>query len=467
MLACGLFTMAASGADFSTEVQTALDHSRDAVRTAKKASDLDPVLDELTHVRDEAMSPGKATGLDPALLNRIEPTAQFVTTWQDYLAKESVADVTGARQSLEELAGRGRGLEQVYLIPRSEILQRMESIVEPPQDYGSEHGPRQTTENPPERDTITEFPKPLTLDKATHMLSFDAKKLDDLDAVVTALNAVNNRPEFKSYQPVINTALKELVPMDAAYKRYESGMPMTIDLPSISSTTSKFESDLIPLKEQLIERALPRVLLIADDRTVKHGEGSYAYLKRTGAEAIASGDYLLAARTRDTIRLLQGTKDSNDNPQPYGGFRSRFNPYGQQEPALSRDMQQAQLYTAARNEDNAGQYTFAVRFYEHSLAIGNDLIPPKQIGDYLRAIQTDHPDDYAQGLRLYMSEAGIVQQGLPFQLNGFGPGARGIPNLPSGMLAVPAPGTAAPVGVIPRPARPPSPPPSASPTPAK
>ena len=397
------------------------------------------MLKELSQAQDEAAQ--SATGADAFLLGKLQSIIQFVTNWQDYLAFSAVGNMASAQQTLQNLSNPNTSQE--YLIPRSEILAREASIIQPPADENSGADNNQDTKQS-SSETWTDGPpveKPLWWDKSTHKMGFSVATLDDLQPIINAFDHMRGEPEFRSYADPIDAALKALRPLNDAYVQWKSGLAVKLDIPLGQFEAGDLQTSLIPLRAQLITLALPRVLGLPPRIKANPGEGAYDFLKRTEVDAIAKGDFLLAARARDTGRQLLEAKPSDERPQPgmpnfYRRMAPQFGPFGDDTPPVSNDSEAADLYQIAHNQDIAGQYAHAVNFYEQALAVGSDLVPPKVIGDRLAAIKSEHPDDFKNGLDTYLSPPWLHYPGLP-------PGMKrraGFPNRPEpgSTLAVPA-----------------------------
>jgi hypothetical protein len=354
------------------EINTALKQAGDAVRAAKKPADLDAVLHDLGQLRERRNGQQSSAVIESAL-NKVEPTLQFVMDWQDYLADTSAGKNQAAREALQKLSNGYRN--QPDLIPRSEILARLEFIIKPPIRQNDEETPNGETQS----DNLT-VEKPLRLEKSTRDIVFNIKKLDELDAVVKALENLKPKREFKNYMDSINTLLETLTPLNRAYKELKSGLATKIELPSSKLDKTAIQNEIVPLRAELITLALPRYLGLPQQSKAKPGEGPYDFLNRISAEAGAHNDYLLVARAHETQRLLR--EGTNPNPN---------------------EKSQAELFVAAHNQEVAGQYALAVDSYEKALACGTEIVPPKIIGERLAAIKAAHPQEFQQGFDLYLS----------------------------------------------------------------
>lgn len=428
------------------QINAALKHTEQVVHTAKKASDFDDLFSELAN----ASSQGAAQPLshaESAALNKIEPYTQFITSWQEYLADTEIGNIEGARQALQNLTGGSTNLP--YLIPRSEILARLQFMIQPPaQQPNQDNDQGNSSAGVSNEPTIPTVEKPLWFDKSKRIIGFHVENLDQLDGVINALGDLKARSEFKGYSASIDDLLKTLLPLDAAYKGFKAGLAVDIEIPSGNLDTSNLENELIPLRAELITLALPRYLGLPPESKAKPGEGAYDFLERIEAEAIANSDFLLAAQVRDTEHLLVEGKQFDPNarftPQPYMAVVN-------QQAATSDEKAQARLFVTAHNQDEAGQYALAVASYERALASGTDLVPPSLIGKQLAAIKSQHPDDFQHGLDLFF------QMPTNNRFFGYPPG---FPTQRRGMQPVPTPAPALSVPVA-------SPIPKSSASPAK
>ena len=397
------------------EINAALKRAAGAVRTAKTAADLDNVLHELGQFGERRNEQQSSSAVSSAL-NKVQPMLQFVTRWQDYLANLASGNTQAASEALNNLAGNNN-MNQPDLIPRSEILARIQTLRQPRQKNSADNAAK---ESQPDELTVE---KPLRFEKSTRTIVFDIKKLDELKGVIQAFENLQQKPEFSGYNEAISNILQTLEPLNRSYEELKAGLATNIEIPSRDLEKSTLQNEVVPLRAELILLALPRYLGLPPKTVPKPGEGPYDFLSRITADAIARKDYLLASRARETQRLLlEGTrKDPNANSQ-------------------------AELFVTANNQEVAGQYSLAVLSYEKALASGTDLVPPKIIGDRLAAIKADHPQEFQQGLDLYLTPpaarypaGNMYPPGFPYP-PGYRPGMpmeRPIPQ-PAPVLPVPA-----------------------------
>ena len=354
------------------EINAALKRASEAVRTAKKAADLDDVLHALGQLGERRNEQPSSNAVSSAL-NKVQPMQQFVARWQDYLANLASGNTQAASEALNHLAGN-YNMNQPDLIPRSEILARIQSLKQPRKKTNADNPAKESQPD----ELVVE--KPLRFDKSARTIVFDIKKLDELNGVVQAFENLKLKPEFGDYNQSINATLDTLLPLNRAYLELKSGLATNIDISTRNPDKSPLQDEIVPLRAELILLALPRYLGLPPKTAPKQGEGPYDFLSRITEEAIARKDYLLAARARETQRLLQEGSHRDPNAKS-----------------------QAELFVTANNQEVAGQYPLAVLSYERALASGTDLVPPNIIGERLTAIQADHPKEFQLGLDLYLS----------------------------------------------------------------
>lgn len=418
-------------------INAALKHAGEVVRTAKKASDLDPVVLELGRLsasaNGEPMS-GENEGEPPieagtsaavaGALQKAGHTLSFVAAWQDYLGGAAAGNNGRAREALERLSAPE--MSMVGLIPRSGIIAKLDAM------QGSREDANQVPGNAEDKTPLVN--PPLKLDKTKRNILFDIKKLDDLFPVIQALQAVKARGDMPGFSDSINGILKVLTPLSKAYNELKAGLPASIELSPAENGDQVAQIEITNLRSQLITMALPRYLGLPSDAKAKPGEGPYDYLHRVYSQAIAKEDYPLAERARKAQRYLLEGRISEEKPVPDRPMNLPPQLAARYGASVSPALTSVQLYTNAVNQEKAGQYMLAVLSYEKALAAGSDLVPAKKVGERLAALQSAHPDEFRQGLNLYLAPPSASMWaypgGAPY---GYGPPQPG----PSRMLRIP------------------------------
>ena len=320
-----------------------LGQAKEAVRTAKRAEELDEIVAQLDELQQKgvAYSPLVADVL-PA---KLAAAKNFVRRWQEYLAVAQNGDTKHAREILEQLDGTGN----VNWIPRSEILRRM-------------------------RDPIDS--EEFEIVKSAKEIVGRIKSLADLNDAMAELEKLKpvRGGQLARYEPSIYAILEAFAPLNNAYNGFKAGLPVPLIVPERKERG--FEDVLTRLRAELFVLTLPRTLELPPEVHANPGEGPLPFLRRIAAEAAAKNDYLLVARARVAEETIQGSGGSTE---------------------LSGERIQAALFVRACKQEQAGQMAPAVTSYQAALATGADVIPAKIIGERLNAIKAKHPADYATG----------------------------------------------------------------------
>jgi len=364
------------------EINATLKRAEVTVQTANKTADFDSVLRDLNQLQ-KIRTPQNSVEVSAAL-NQVDAAIEFTTQWQNYYSSTAAGHTESARQALESLCN-SRTL-QLGWIPRSEILSRLNFMINPPMpsnDGSAEVKPAGQLDHP-------SVEKPLRINPSTGAIEFDAKRLSDLPGIVNALTPMLRNSDFGSYQQFILDSLNVLAPLNKAYLDFQSGLPASVEVAFKESNLGSLQGIVTPLRVELLRLVLPRYLGLASDTVPKSGEVPYEFLGRISTEAIHRGDYPLAARAIEVQRLIkEGTPP---------------------DPELKS---QAELLVSGDNFSASAQFSLAVVSYEQALASGSNLIPPKIIGEKLEAIKAAHPEEYRQGLELYFTDPQLIRRALP------------------------------------------------------
>lgn len=375
-----------------SDINAAIDRAPAVIRTARTAPELDDLVRELGKYRPDrgAMMFSR---LVMSAASRARITLGFVTQWQDYLSELSAGETERAVQSLQSLSQ-----QEVYLIPRSEILERIHNGGKPSQVTPVET-PAPTPEALPASTPIVFIGPPVS------QLVAGIKTLDNLTPALDELDKISHNGGDPR-QSNAGMALKFLSPLDQSYREFLAGQSTKVELgvpplPTVGVRydTSSGDDELshgvqrteLALRDQLLAVTLPRYLDLPGNVTARPSEGPIDFLDRRKAEALAAGDYLGAAKADEARAYLRSGGNSSGT-----------------------ESTQAAQFIMADRQDVARQYELAVASYEHALATGTNLIPAKVIGDRLDAIKTAHPQEFQQGLDLYLTPAPRGYPGVPF-----------------------------------------------------
>jgi hypothetical protein len=366
------------------EMDVALKAAGDAVRSSKKAQDLDLTVQSLGALQNQrdTMSGSMAISME---LNKVQSALRFVTRWQDYLAATEAGNRATALNILENLSNMdGYAVE---LMPRSEILHRIN--VNPTES----EEPAPPTEKTKLSDALSgikysataggaSLPS-LSVENQVAAIISRIKAPDDLAGALFELHKVD--PDYQAWRGDARSLIQALARLNNAYQEFNAGMATQIEVlrPSVNELPP-LPNPVPEVRSQILTLVLPRYLGLSPEVKAKPGEGPSGFLKRISAEAAARGDYQLAARADDTEAYLR---------------------YGE---SLHASDSQASLFITAQNQETAGQFVLAVDSYEKALALPFRVVPPKVIGERLAAIKAQHPHEFDQGMDFYRSPAAAM-----------------------------------------------------------
>ena len=365
-------TRAEKEAAFNTEVDAALKRAGDAVLAAKEPKDLDAPLQELGRLAD-----GRANRYSDGNQNRagtkLQGAVTFLSRWQDYLLATARGDDSGASNLLRNLADSSGGYNQTLLIPRSEILAR--------QPAGRDsNGESLADRNNHKRRSASE------IDAAVTDILDHTRTLDDMPAAIGKLVSLraeaSNGSSYPDYNTDLGSALSNLQSLQKNRLELQSGLGTMINLTSIRSDNNNsqqrpgIESRLVPLRMELLDLALPRLL---DSPTEKPAadESVNNFLRRLIEAAKKRQDWAAVVRGLEISRVLASS------PNTYASTNSQENEAYKQ-------------FLTGLNMEDAGQYQQAVIAYLTALKTGVQDLPAKLIGEHLAAIQQAHAKEYTE-----------------------------------------------------------------------
>ncbi len=297
----------ASEKKMAADINAVIDRAPATVRAAKTAPELDDLVLELGKYRSDRADMTSSRPVMSAV-NRAQTTLRFVTQWQDYLSELTAGETERAVQSLQSLSQ-----QEVYLVPRSEILERIHN--------GGKARIATPGENPTSTPEASPAPTPVIL------VGPDVSKLvaeiKTLDALAPALDELEklSRSSGDTRQADAGTALKFLAPFDQSYRDFLAGQSTKVNLdnPALPMPGGRYpiniggEDELarvirrteLALRDQLLAVTLPRYLDLPGSITARPGEGPIDFLDRRKAEALAAGDYLGVAKADEARTFLR------------------------------------------------------------------------------------------------------------------------------------------------------------------
>jgi hypothetical protein len=346
-------------AELVARLEKLLEEARAQVLAATEPEQLDVILDQLSsterHPFGDEFGSERSDSKIQNVLSRIGTAKQFVTNWQDYLQAKKANSPAQALQSLQNLSQR-----EGSMIPRSQILKRMEAERFDPESIAK------------------------TLDG-----------IETLDALKPALQKLSRFQHSSSnYGSNSNAMLRDSIQavsrLEKAYRELEAGLPVNLELfylPPDNSDTANLPN-LVQLRAEIILKALPRYLDLADSMTAKDGESVDQFLNRALADALQRGDIAASRRITATVQLLSRT--------------SRFN---------GNDLKALQDFAAGNHQTAAGQFKLAVYSLLNALKAGSELLPPAKVGSQLDAIKMEHPKQYEEGMALFLAMPPVDEDG--------------------------------------------------------
>jgi hypothetical protein len=355
----------------TAKVNEVLARVPDILIKAKKTQELDGILSDLQKVQAPLGGMGsydRMYGNDPdsqAVMNRVNSAYQFVAQWQDYLSARNSGNIQEAQNSLRNLLN-SRSAGDATLIPRSEILARSVELA------GQIKGipPDASSSASPAIDT-------------TVVLN-GIKTLDDIEPAVKSLKAAN------SYE------FSRLAQMASLYAQARNGLPVSLDLPFDGNPAP----ELVRIKSMLFVYLLPR-FIGNDALTLNPNETVGDYLKRSIEAVEAKQDWSSFLRIIEAEAKIAGTNGSSPGTHSF---------------------------LVGVNQEMAGQYAQAVTAYQGALSQPDDYLPSKLIGDRLAAIKKNHPAEFDEGMKRFLTPPTPVS----FSTYSYGmrPGMPGYPIAP-------------------------------------
>lgn len=338
---------------------------RELTRSAKEPSDLDSILKDLTEFQGARGS--RQSEEAQAAIYKAQAVRQFLEHWQDYLAQIKTGDTKRAADTLRNIANNSS--TGVEFLPRSEVV----AMIEKASDSSDTKG----------------FALP---DEELPRIVAKAKTLADLAGVMKELRELRARREgvrsnYGGLERVV-AAINTLGPIEKTYREFQAGLPTNLNAEGYSYEAAAI--NVVPLRKELLLLLLPRYLGLTPENSLQPGETLEAFLDRIIKLARERTDVALLVRAQDAKRTL-----------------SRGNYVWNNAGLLA--------FTAARNQEAAGQILLAIISYQNVLSSGTDDIPAKFVGEKLEALKAAHPREYAQAIEqfLYQSGAGARPDRYP------------------------------------------------------
>ncbi len=305
-----------------------------------KSKDIDSFLQSLADLRQQLEQDYSNTTNEDR--RRIDSLRRFAARWQDYLA-EVAANKPSAQHTAQQLLS-----DQSFdaFFPRSKLHALIDSVAK---TVDSAAAPQNPSIPPPAELTLANldtFAAQLALAAGTGRDS----ALTTFNVALTSLQRSAHQiasGDVSAAQQFLRTRVSENVPPE-------------------------YRPALASLRAELATAAAIVVAAPPADLTRKENENIFSYLTRVLGVATERRDWSLTQRTVDSLSLLGASAEAST-------FR---------------------LFFAAQNFETAGQFAAAVQHYLACLRTGNRNLPLAEIGARLKALQEEHPADYAQGEKM-------------------------------------------------------------------
>lgn len=331
---------------FVTKVDSLVEQMVKTCFAAKEFKELDNFIIELNRlsIRQEDY---RSSELGRRAAEKARNAVTFATNWQDYLAHNKLGNLDAAEQKLRSLADNTSAYP---FVPRSEILDRIKPLIQ-------------------EKET-------LTTDRS-NPLSLEGKKLKDvLELKNKVYEQLSKTPQANGLRE-LQQALDELL---RAQAQLNSGLIGQAFDYCTKQNYGNRANDLLPLRQELLLETLPRYLGIAAQYPTKKEENPADYLLRIVQEARSKKEWTIAWKALEAYRQVA-----------FGSV---------QVPAwLTADISGFSTFIIAQNQEKAGQYIDAIRFYRRVVISAGENLPLREASERLTALQKERPEDYQTAMK--------------------------------------------------------------------
>ena len=343
---------------FDSTLRSALAKGLDA----KTPRELDEPLGELTKLQKEIMLVGyREDGRLAFHTDSLQAVEQILVAIQDGMLAAMSPNGKRNRDPGERLTSTissyGRQLGDI--MPRSEFLQKVQAASERIAPSLNQRALSQK-----------EF------DKSVQDLIKSAKKLEDLDGVLTKIDELSaQQRELNAYYGDSGLT-SQLRNYRRIYDDLRVGAATSLSFAS-SGYSSQGSEALNDIKMLLVKFALTRVLMTPPDLSPKEDESVPAFLQRALDAAKSTSNWQLLSRVLDAAQSMSLTTV-----------------------ATTSDTSALRQFLGGVNQETAHQFSGAVSSYIAALKTGSQTIPVMKIAEALEAIQKEHPAEYEAGVRL-------------------------------------------------------------------
>jgi hypothetical protein len=342
----------------ATEMKAELQHAKDAVNSAKKAEDLDPVLFDLQKYENNGMGGLAIAPSNLDLQRQLIGALEFTKQWQSYLSHLAAGDFNQTRNDLQALSQNEFG---PGLIPRSRILELMR--------------------NPPAPVPAGNAPSPEV--SAAQKIVDCIATLDDLPTALTKLN------DLAAQDQVAREYAQHLSPMVEVYEDLKNGLPTSVSIDFMGGLSGAGIS--VKANSLLLKFILQHYFNTYKGAPPRDDETPATYAARVKADALAGEDWALLKKALTAHAYLYRNVAMGGAPDDESAGLDHM--------------------ITGLNQQQAGQYALAVGSFLDALKAGSLDVPAKFIGTQLDALKRDHAAEYDAGMEAYLSP---VMPGNPY-----------------------------------------------------
>lgn len=327
------------------------------VGEAQQPADLDRMIYRI--IDEGNPRQGNSRREDPrlaALRQQISSAKSFLENWQDSLSHFQEKNYDGAQSAMRSTLGNNHNF-----LPRSEILDRLAAI---------EKLRRKQSGQDSEEEAIT--------------FEEIAKNLGDIEGALRLMERWVEQKQRSRRTGTPDMALQSffsrLGALVTSYERYQAGLPFELSfaMARTASYSSEIPQETMKLLNavelSVVKLALPRYLGLHDAPKAAAGESLDDYFHRLLRHYTDKGMAVEALRigsVQDTLRISKTV-----TPEDLMGLRH---------------------HAAARLQMKAGQWRSVVQSLHAALRTGSPLLPAEEIGELLKRIEKEHPEEYQLG----------------------------------------------------------------------
>jgi hypothetical protein len=344
----------------ATAMRIELQRATDAVNSAKKPEDLDPVLFDLQKYENNGVGGPTVAPDNQDLQRQLIAALEFTKQWQNYLSHLAAGDVNQSRNDLQALSQNNYGPS---LIPRSRILALMNGRQAP---AAANNAPAPAPEVPEAQKIIDGI-----------------NTLDDLQPALGKLNDLAGQDE------IARGDAQALAPMVEVYGDLKNGLPTSVNIDFMGGLTGAGVS--IKANSMLLKFILQHYFDTYNGAPPRDDETPATYTARVKTDALAGQDWTLLKKVLTAHAYLYRNVAMGGAPNDEAAGLNHM--------------------ITAINQNEAGQYALATESFLDALKAGSLDIPAKFIGEQLDALKRDHSAEYDAGMQAYLSP---VMPGNPY-----------------------------------------------------